>query len=168
VGGLLAPLQDEFPGVRWLPPDSLHLTVLFIGDTDPARIPDVGAAMEAVAAGQPPFEIRTARGGGRTGPRHRGGIGVAWLNLDRGDREAAAMATDLGGRLGTGIAWPEMGHAPHLTIARRAPQALIARLRDADALPAVSWRQKRLVLFSSRLGGTGPDYEPRHEVLLGS
>jgi 2'-5' RNA ligase len=159
-------LRDEYPRVRWLPPDSLHLTLLFIGDTDPTRVPGIEAAMDEVAAAQPRFEMRTDGGGGRAGPAERGGIGVAWLNLDRGADEAAALATDLGRRLDTGMAWPEKGHAPHLTVARRAPHSLIARLREPGAVPTVSWLQERVVLFQSDLRSAGPHYEALHEARL--
>jgi 2'-5' RNA ligase len=162
----LTPLRDEFPGVRWLPPDSLHLTLLFLGDRHPSGVPDIAAAVDAMAAAQAPFEIRTDGGGGRAGPAQRGGIGVAWLNLDRGADEAAALATDLGRRLDTGMAWPEKGHAPHLTVARRAPHSLIARLREPGAVPTVSWLQERVVLFQSDLGSAGPHYQTLHEARL--
>jgi 2'-5' RNA ligase len=131
-------------------------------------VPDIAAAMDAAAAQQAPFEIRTDGGGGRAGPRQRGGIGVAWLNLDRGADEAAAMATNLGRILDTGMAWPEKGHAPHLTVARRAPHTLIARLREPDSVAAVSWLQDRMVLFESHLGSAGPQYEALHEARLGA
>lgn len=163
----LAPLRAEFLGVRWLRPETLHLTLLFLGDMDPSRVPDVSAAVDEAAAAQEPFEVRTNGGGGRAGPVHRGGIGVAWLNLDRGAEEAAAMATDLGRRLGTGTAWPEKGHAPHLTVARRAPRALISRLRLTDVVPPVSWMCERIVLFRSHLGAVGPQYEALHQAMLG-
>ncbi|MEA2621879.1 MAG: hypothetical protein QOH61_789, partial [Chloroflexota bacterium] len=67
---------------------------------------------------------------------------------------------------GTGISWPEKGHAPHLTVARRAPRGLIATLRLADAVPPVAWTCDRIVLFRSHLGAVGPQYEVLHESRL--
>ena len=64
------------------------------------------------------YDARTATGGGRVGHPRQGGLGVAWLNLDRGAEEAARLAVDLGGRLGTGDGWPAKGHAAHITVAR--------------------------------------------------
>lgn len=162
----LAPLHERLPHVRWLPPDSLHLTVLFLGGTLESRLPELRAAIDEAAALQAPFEIRTDAGGGRIGHPSRGGIGVAWLNLDRGADETARLAMALSERLRTGTAWPEKGHAPHLTVARRATRELVAALRDPTAVAPVSWTCDRVVLFSSDLGQGAPRYEALHEARL--
>lgn len=159
---MLAPLRDRYPGIRWLPPASLHLTVLFLGGTQESRLPEVRTALDQAAALQGPFEVRTDAGGGRVGQPGRGGIGVAWLNLDRGAEETARLATDLSVRLQTGMAWPEKGHAPHLTIARRATYQLVRALRDPAAVAPVTWTCVEVVLFASDLGHGAPRYEPLH------
>jgi 2'-5' RNA ligase len=159
-------LRERNPQVRWLPPDSLHLTVLFLGGTLEARLPELRGALDEVATLQRPFEIRTDAGGGRVGQPGRGGIGVAWLNLDRGADETANLATALSVRLQTGTAWPAKGHAPHLTVARRATFQLVRALRDPAAVAAVNWTCDRVVLFASDLGHGVPRYDTLHEARL--
>ena len=48
-------LQRLAPGVRWVRPESLHLTLKFIGATDEADLPRTIERLTAVAAGSGPF-----------------------------------------------------------------------------------------------------------------
>lgn len=130
-------------------------------------MPQLAAALDRVAARALPFELRTSRGGGRVGQPRRGGLGVAWLGLDRGADEAASLATTLSRELGTGDAWPAKGHAPHLTVARRATRNALRTLETPGAVPAVAWMADRIVLFESHLGPGNPRYEPLHVAMLG-
>ena len=72
----LADVRTLHPAVKWLPMNKLHLTLLFLGQTDPARVPDLSEAVKRVALKHEPFDVATGDGGGRIHDR-RGG--VAWL-----------------------------------------------------------------------------------------
>src|SRR5204863_8122605 len=61
-----APLRDQLaalshrhshPGVRWLPAENLHVTVLFLGDVDDERIEGLATSLRAAAAFTDPFEL---------------------------------------------------------------------------------------------------------------
>jgi len=39
----LTPLRDRFRDVRWMPPELLHLTLVFLGQTEPERVPMIPA-----------------------------------------------------------------------------------------------------------------------------
>ena len=56
----LADLQARLRGeaIRWTRLENLHLTVEFFGATDPARIPELEAALAAAAARARSFELR--------------------------------------------------------------------------------------------------------------
>jgi 2'-5' RNA ligase len=43
--------------LRWARPEGIHLTLKFLGDTDPARIPDITDALSRAAAKHAPFEL---------------------------------------------------------------------------------------------------------------
>jgi len=45
------------PGVKWVREDNLHLTLLFLGDVDSARIPDLARVMTEAAGRSAPFEL---------------------------------------------------------------------------------------------------------------
>src|SRR5690606_2256109 len=44
----LAALRVEMPGTRWTPPDRLHCTLRFLGDTPEERLPDLEAALGGI------------------------------------------------------------------------------------------------------------------------
>ena len=154
--------------VRWVRMDGLHVTLRFLGPTDPARLPDARAAVAAAASGVAPFEVSLAGAG--VFPEY-GRPRVLWLGLERGLAALDALA----GRVGRALAehgWPHDDRPvrPHLTVARSdgvvagplVAGRLIAAARDLD-LP---WTAERVVLFESQTGGGPARYLPLLEVPL--
>ena len=151
---MLAELQARLRGeaIRWTRLDNLHLTVEFFGATDPARIPELEAALAAAAARAAPFELRWG-GWGTFGPPRQ--PQVLWRGVDApglGElHEAVAAELRAAGR--TPEARP---FAPHLTLGR------LGRLKNARTfherlaampageLPAQSVRE--LLLYESAAG----------------
>jgi 2'-5' RNA ligase len=154
--------------VRWVRMDGLHVTLRFLGPTDPSRLPDARTAVESAASGVQPFEVSLAGAG--VFPEH-GRPRVLWLGLERGLEALDALA----GRLGRTLAehgWPHDDRPvrPHLTVARSdgvvagplVAGRLIAAARDLD----LRWTADRLVLFESQTGGGPARYLPLHDVPL--
>ena len=52
-------LQRAAPdrALRWVAPENYHITLLFLGEQDEARLPAIVQAMEAARAGVPPFTV---------------------------------------------------------------------------------------------------------------
>src|SRR5512139_1081297 len=44
-------------GVKWVAPDSIHLTLKFLGDTPRSRIPQIEAALQAACIAHATFEF---------------------------------------------------------------------------------------------------------------
>lgn len=163
----LAAVRARHPDARWLPAKSLHLTLLFLGSTDPGRVDTLGAAVEEAAARQAAFNVELGPGAGRA----RRGHGVAWLRLARGGRETTELAdrlAELMRPIGVGDARdPRRAPSAHLTVARNATPALLADPLFATASgPPVTWRADRIVLFRSHLRPGGSVYEPLREATL--
>ncbi len=102
--------------VRWVPSEGIHLTLKFLGDTGPGRVPEIGAALARACAGFGPFEF-TVEGRGCFPNTRRPRViwvavrdkGQALLRLNRAvEREVAPLG------------WPteERGFSPHLTLGR--------------------------------------------------
>ncbi len=163
----LAAARAEFPGARWIPLPFLHLTLVFLGATDPARRPALVRAIDSAVEREPPFTIETGAGGGRD---RADGDGVAWLRLARGGAETSRI----GGWLEATVAGqtaggrePRRSPSAHLTVARRASSELIRYLEEAPpATLRVTWTADRIVLFRSHLERTGARYERLHEAHL--
>jgi 2'-5' RNA ligase len=139
---------------------------LFLGSVDPARVVDLRALVDDVAAASHPYEVQVELGGGRL----RRGEGVAWLGLGRGagslietaDAVAAGCPADV-----TDGARPKRTPSAHLTVARRADAALIEALREQAHGPlGDGWTVDRIELLRSHLEPGGARYETLHRSTL--
>jgi 2'-5' RNA ligase len=128
--------------MRWVQPDSIHLTLEFLGDLPPVRVPDVAAMLDQVCPAQVPFRLRV------------GGLGcfpdarrprVLWVGLEEPTgsltrlqaaiRKACAdLGLDVDGR----------AFSPHLTL---------GRVRREAGLQAADFAREVLVGQDARAGG---------------
>ncbi len=159
----LEPLREAFPGTRWVSADKLHLTLVFLGQTNSLRLQELVAAIDAVGSRGSSFEVSTGEAGGLPDGR-RGG--VAWLRLSEGGAEVAHLALELDRDIGSGAYDDRHRPRPHLTVARRVDESVIAALREHAQSLDVSWTVDRLVLFRSHSAPAGSRYEQLHSTLL--
>jgi RNA 2',3'-cyclic 3'-phosphodiesterase len=147
----LAGVRSRHPEVRWISPEQMHLTLLFLGPTDPSFVPVVRRAVAEAAAAHAPAAVATSGVGGRADGR-RGG--VAWLRLDGPGVEVLAR---LSAQLDAALPGARRGRVnrPHLTIARRVGEAALADLSP----PAVRFTVDRIALFRSHVDSQGARYE---------
>ncbi|MFN2310821.1 MAG: 2'-5' RNA ligase family protein, partial [Spirochaetia bacterium] len=83
--------------VRLIPPENMHLTLYFLGDTAAGEIPAVEQQLAAVAKVLAPPRFRAAAGGvfpARGTPR------VAWCGVDDPDNSLRSAANAVAGALG--------------------------------------------------------------------
>jgi 2'-5' RNA ligase len=138
----IAALARELPGVRFVEPASLHLTLAFLGDLDDAQLEQATQATAAATQVSAPFAL-TVAGLGSFGPPHAPRVIWAGIggNLRALTETQRALADELAAR---GFAREERPFAPHLTLAR------LNRPLDADA-------QRRL---AQRLAAPAPTGAP--------
>jgi 2'-5' RNA ligase len=150
--------------VRWTGPESLHLTLQFLGAVPEERIAELDGAVRAAAATSKPLQLELRGAGGFPNARRPR---VIWLGLAGDLAPLAALAEDLGRRL-TPLGFPPEARAfsPHLTIGRardgRGAPGLGGALAEAAQGEGIGWRAAELVLFESHLEPGGA----RHEALL--
>ncbi len=109
----LAALRDELPGLAWSRPETMHLTLRFIGSLPETSVPVAASALRAVRAA--PFSLRL-RGFGLFGGSRRG---VFWAG-PAPSPQLFAFKRDVDASLeaGLGLA-PEHGaYRPHITLSR--------------------------------------------------
>jgi RNA 2',3'-cyclic 3'-phosphodiesterase len=106
-------VREFAPQLRWVRPESLHLTLKFIGEKPSQVVEEIKGALSAIHAQQVEITLRgygffpTARA-----PR------VFWIGIEsRPGLAALAQAVDQT-TAGLGIAQEERGFSPHLTLAR--------------------------------------------------
>jgi 2'-5' RNA ligase len=153
-------LARSLPAARWVRAENLHLTLSFLGDTDPERVGPLAAAVEPVFAASPPLVTEVA-GAGTFPPRRP--ARVAWVGLGSGEalldlqrRVAAAAAAAVGAEPDT-----RPFHA-HVTLARpRKPWDRGAREAFAAAFETPvgdPFEVQEGVLYKSELGPGGSRY----------
>jgi RNA 2',3'-cyclic 3'-phosphodiesterase len=157
LGALRARAADDY---RWVDPELMHLTLAFLGEQPPERLPELEAVGAAAAGGARPFRLAlgaTGSFGGRRAPR------VLWVGLG-GDLEAlAGLQAALAAGLRRG-AFPveDRPFAPHVTLARRRESAGPGPLVGwpPHPPPPTPFAVDALSLMHSRLGRGGPRYTP--------
>ena len=151
----LADVRTRHPLVRWLPPNKLHLTLVFLGPTDPSDVDSVSAACAHVAAHQRPFDVATGQAGGRVGGR---GGGVAWLKLPDGGREVARLSLELDEAIWSHTFDANKPPHPHLTVARGVSKACLWDLQSIADTMRLTWTVDRIALFRSHTDPAGSRY----------
>ena len=146
------------PVPRLQPPESLHLTLAFLGDVPERTLEDVDLAFGQLRA--PRFELALSGmglfGGAKPRVAYVGAAENPALRHLQGKVETAARAS--------GIELPARRFAPHVTLARL-PERLAGRERLEAAVAArggyrvPAFPVEDFRLYRSHLGGDGPLYE---------
>lgn len=161
--GHLPSLKGEW---RATPAERIHLTLKFLGDTDPARVPDLEKAIrEAAREAGGPIE---AKAGGEGGwlllPGRRDARVLAVPLSDPAGRLPALAASVEGWTAALGFPRERRPFLPHATVARRRQpergrrRAAVPPPASEGGPPAMRLRLDRVVLMESVLGPGGPTY----------
>lgn len=138
-------------GVRFVRPEKLHLTLVFLGDAEPEG---VMAACAEVCARHAPTELFSTTLGGFPDLRRPK---VVWLGVEGGIDALSALQADLAAALGQSTA----EYIPHLTLARVSPGSkavgYAAQTLELD-LPPAKIEVEEVSLFESNPDG-------RYEIL---
>jgi RNA 2',3'-cyclic 3'-phosphodiesterase len=162
----LADLQDQMAdlgrAVRWTRPESIHLTIKFLGEVPDARVSEVCEVARRIAEKYPVFDLEIA-GAGCFPPR--GLARIVWVGVaqpppalfdcQRECEEAfAAMGFERENR----------AYSPHLTIGRANDAGLSNRIRETlgqfATFSAGGFTAGELTVFQSELQRSGAVYTP--------
>jgi RNA 2',3'-cyclic 3'-phosphodiesterase len=163
----VAGLRERLPRARWVDPGVLHVTLLFLGEVEPAEVAPLAGALGRAAAGHAPLPLRLAGGG--TFPPGRPAR-VAWVGVDAPAGPAgitglhAALTRAAQEVLGAAAADGEHGrpYRAHVTVARcPSPWPRGAAEKFAAGFPGEvgpPWVASDVLLLESRLSPQGPRY----------
>jgi RNA 2',3'-cyclic 3'-phosphodiesterase len=97
-----------------LPPSPVHLTLRFLGEIDPARLPSIAAAVEGAVASDAPFDLRLEGLGAfpsSAAPR------VVWVGVSEGRERVVRLAHRVNASLSAEGLPPEpQAFVPHVTL----------------------------------------------------
>jgi len=155
--------------VKWVEVDNLHLTLKFLGDVAPERLPQLQESLSELVTTRRPFELSVAGLGAFPSLAEPN---VIWAGLANGASECTALwraVEEACARLG----YPRerKPFTPHLTLGRRRSgynlSALSHALRtDADTTFGVAMIDG-MTLYRSDLRPSGPVYTKLGEYRFG-
>lgn len=117
AAGVVDRISPTTPDMRWVPPQRWHVTLAFLGEVEPDRLPRLMAALDEVAASQASPEDLHIEGAGTF-------RGALWLGVTPTERHSPAdrlaRAVQRAAR-GAGITVERRPWRAHLTVARWKP-----------------------------------------------
>jgi RNA 2',3'-cyclic 3'-phosphodiesterase len=154
-------LARESNGVKWVEPENLHVTLLFLGEVDEREVPSVCRAVSEQTQKHPAFTMTIEKVGCYPNPRRPR---VLWVGVGEGAQQLCALHD--------GIEPPllELGcyrreerqYAPHITLGRvktdRPPDRLAAALTKHAAWRGGEITVSEVLVMSSELTPKGPVY----------
>jgi 2'-5' RNA ligase len=159
-------LKSEWPGWRWVRPESIHLTLRFLGEVDADRDALAREAWSRAAARSQPFVIRL----GGIGRFPRGGRArVLWIGIEEigGSRRLEELAERVeAAARERGFDPEKRPFKPHLTLARAQRGAGPAWQEDITVDRAEEFSVDRMVLFRSQLHPGGARYTALDHFML--
>ena len=164
---LLRPMAG---GVRWVSPESMHLTLKFIGEVDELAIPGAIEALGPAAGAAEPFTMRVA---GVSAFPSRGRPRVIHVGIEEPDGVLAVLQSAVEAALAEelGVAPERRRWTPHVTLGRVKDARRCPRVEQiAAAVPEQDFGRVEVdsfVLMASELRPAGAVYTPVHRFPLG-
>ena len=163
-------LKAMLPPMNWIRPESIHLTLKFLGSIDTSQIPYILSVIEPIGKRQGDFSIEIQGLGVFpyvTRPR------IFWVGISGKSPNLQELVLEIEAALEPlGFPPEEKAYHPHLTLARikgenfRVGEALLENhiLKSDQKLGTL--RVHRFILFQSVLDSTGATYVPLGSVAL--
>ena len=143
--------------IRWLPPENLHLTLKFLGETPEPEISGLRGALAAVCGRHRAFDL-DLRGAGAFPSARR--ARVLWVGVGEGSERLRTLAGDFEDALESlGFEREKRPFHPHVTVGRAGESD--ARLEDQELDTGVGplpFRAGSVELVQSRLSRGGAAY----------
>jgi 2'-5' RNA ligase len=128
ISRFLEGVQGFAPDARWVRPESLHITLKFIGEQTPERVEAIAERLRRVKGGE--FEIRSGGYGffpTAKAPR------VFWIGIHAGPQLAELAGSIDVATAELGIPREDRPYSPHLTLARAGGRSGSPKWRKGDA-----------------------------------
>ncbi len=161
AAALVRELDHQSTGVRWVKPESMHVTLAFLGEVLAEGIPDVCRAVDVAVQEQSPFGIHLAGVGAFPNvsrPR------TVWLGVGEGAEQLVEIERVLRNQLAElGFPREKRAFTPHLTLGRvrevrRGASQLSEPLAAQRDYNAGRMQVREVIVFSSELNPRGPVY----------
>jgi 2'-5' RNA ligase len=161
LAALQTALAPSFPGLRWVRPDKIHLTLRFLGNASPAQISHVATLLAPAAAAAEGIGATVAGLG--LFPDRRSPA-VLWVGISAGENLPLLQAACEAAAVRAGFPAEPRPFRAHLTLGRWRDRVPRPSLPAADLGPT---RFETLTLFQSDLRPDGSVYSVLRRWRLG-
>jgi RNA 2',3'-cyclic 3'-phosphodiesterase len=154
-------LAGDAPGVKWVEPANLHVTLLFLGEVDDREVLDICRAAQGAVADLPAFAMSIEGTGCFPNPRRPR---VIWVGIGKGTEEVCAVHDAIEvPLLNLGCYRREArAYTPHVTLGRNRGEgpndALAKALAKHQTWSAGEVLVREVHVMSSELTRDGPIY----------
>ncbi|MBI2860007.1 MAG: RNA 2',3'-cyclic phosphodiesterase [Chloroflexi bacterium] len=176
VKAVLARLQHRLMSAasapaKWVDPDSIHLTLKFLGDVSADRIDNISAAMAEAASGIAPLTLQLDKPGAFPSLKR---VQIVWVGLSGDTGPLSQLQQRLESNLARlGFAPESRPFSPHLTLARLREQASpqererLGQVIAAGGIEEMSdFTADAVLLMRSQLTGAGAIYSQIAKIFL--
>ena len=187
LGQVATALAPGCQGIKWVKPENIHLTLRFLGDTNPGKVAALGAGLDQIAAQRAPFPLRLGELGAFPNQRStsrvasaaaqmqlQGNLGglpnlhrprVLWVGLEEqgGHLHQLQRAVE---HLSHSLGWKRetQQFKPHLTLGRVREGGSVPQ--EMPTVPPLEFQADHIELIESRLKPGGPQYLTLHQAVL--
>jgi 2''-5'' RNA ligase len=166
----VAELKHDFRRIKWVGPESLHVTLKFLGDVGEKDLNDIFSAVDEVAARHGPFVVDVETVG--VFPNWRAPR-VVWAGCGEGKDEIVSLQKNIESNLAELGYEPEKRHFnPHITLGRiKLPADGCGLFDAARGMLDTNYGfmdVDAVTVFMSEMKRSGPVYTPMHHARLSS
>lgn len=155
--------------IKWVEPENLHITLLFLGEVDARQVIDVCRMVQECATRQPPFSMSVETVGCFPNERRPR---IVWVGVGEGTQELCSLHDAMEGPLQElGYRREERRYTPHITLGRvksdHPTDDLTASLAKRASWQAGAVSVEEILVMSSQLTPQGPQYMVLSRATLG-
>jgi 2'-5' RNA ligase len=146
--------------VKWVEPENLHVSLVFLGEVEDRKVVNVCRIVEEVAQKHPCFLMSVATVGCFPNPRRPR---VLWVGIGEGAQPLCAIHDELEKPLSKlGYRREERKYSPHITLGRvksdRPTEKLASELAQHAGWKGGEFQVNEVLVMGSKLTPTGPEY----------
>jgi RNA 2',3'-cyclic 3'-phosphodiesterase len=159
---------SRYQEIKWAPRSQFHVTLRFIGDFDPEKLPRLEQCLNETALSFEPFEAEIKGLDAFPKLKHPK---VLFVPVTEGKESFAKLSKVISSRMQTlGIGRDDKDFRPHLTLGRvredQDASTAIQTLRESGFALGIGWKVKYFSLFQSQLTPGGAVYTRLKEFEL--
>ncbi len=162
-------LKETGTEVKWVEPENLHVSLLFLGEVGDREIIDVCRTVAETAQKHSSFTMSVETAGCFPHPRRPR---VLWVGIGEGKQALCAIHDDLEtALLDLGFRREERKYSPHITLGRvksdRPTDSLASALAQQSGWTGGEIQVSELLVMGSKLTSQGPEYTVLSRAKLG-